>query len=299
MIESIYKVFVPSGLMLMMFGMGVQLVSDDWLRLTRYPLAVLAGVTSQFILLPAVAFLLVASLSLPLAVSAGVIILAACPGGVVSNSISFLARGDIALSVTLTAISSMLALVTIPVIVILGLNMVERGVADAASTGSMQLPVGATVRQLLLVVLLPLTAGMVLRRFAERFAQRSERWFRLGSILVLVILLVGAVGLEFQFFAQNFQALWPVLLTLNLTTMLGGYLLARVVRLRAKQRRTIAIEAGVQNAALGVLIALNILQRPEWIVAPSVYGIVMMLTAFALIALVSFSGSGHAHETGS
>ncbi len=289
MIETIYKVFVPSGLMLLMFGMGLQLEKDNWLRLARHPLAVLAGLTGQFILLPAIAFLLVWVLSLPLAVSAGVIILAACPGGVVSNSISFLARADIALSVSLTAVSSVVALLTIPIVVGLGLNLVQQGIGEAASTDAIHLPLGATVKQLLLVVLLPLSAGMLLRRFAEGFAQRSDQWFRLGSILILLILLVGAVGLEFDFFVQNFQALWPVLLALNLATMLGGYLLARLVRLGVQQQRTLAIEVGVQNVALGVMIALNILQRPEWIVAPSVYSIVMMLTAFVLIAAVNLT----------
>ncbi|HMB59974.1 MAG TPA: bile acid:sodium symporter, partial [Xanthomonadales bacterium] len=124
MIETIYKVFVPAGLILLMFGMGLQLTRRDWLRLVRLPRAVLAGLLGQFILLPAVAFLMVYFLSLPLAVAAGIVILAACPGGVVSNSISFLARADIALSVTLTAVSSVLALLTVPLIVSFGLEIV-------------------------------------------------------------------------------------------------------------------------------------------------------------------------------
>jgi len=287
MIETIYKVFVPTGLMVLMFGMGLQLVPADWIRLVRYPRSVLTGLLGQFVLLPAVAFLLVHFLSLPLAVSAGVVILAACPGGVVSNSISFLARADIALSVTLTALSSVLALVTVPIIVGLGLEIIQQSTPVATRADAIHLPLGATVKQLFMVVLLPLAAGMVLRRFAEGFALASDRWFRVGSVLVLLILLIGAVGLEFDFFLNNFKALWPVLLTLNVVTMLGGYLLAHVAGLVAVQRRTIAIETGIQNVALGVLIALNLLQQPEWIVAPSVYSIVMMLTALGLVAGLS------------
>lgn len=292
-IESIYRVFVPTGLIVLMFGMGLQLVKDDWLRLGQYPLAVLAGLLGQFVLLPAIAFLLIYVLSLPTAVSAGLIILAACPGGVVSNSISFLARADIALSVTLTAISSLLALITIPLIVGFGLAIIDRGLPESANTVSIQIPLAATIKQLMIVVLLPLTAGMLVRRFAEGFARHSEPWFRAGNVLVLVILMVGAIGMQFDFFKQNFQALWPVLLTLNLTTMLGGYLLARLMLLGRIQRRTIAIEVGVQNVALGVLVALNILQRPEWIVVPSVYSIVMLLTSFVLIAMVNFGLKQH------
>ena len=289
MIETIYKVFVPAGLMILMFGMGLQLVGGDWLRLLRFPRSVLAGLIGQFILLPLVALLLVYLLSLPLAVAAGVVILAACPGGVVSNSISFLARADLALSVSLTAISSVLALITVPIIVVTGLDLVQQGMSESSHAETISLPLGATFRQLTVLVLLPLSAGMVLRRFAPGFALKSDRWFRVGSVVVLLVLMAGAIALEFDFFLENFSRLWPVLVALNVLTMLGGYLLALGFRLKIDQRRTIAIETGVQNVALGVLVALNLLQQPEWIVVPSVYSIVMMLTAFVLITFFSLS----------
>lgn len=295
MIEQIYQVFVPSGLILLMFGMGLQLVAEDWIRITRYPLAVLAGFLGQFLLLPAIAFTLVHFLSLPLAVSAGVIIVAACPGGVVSNSVSFLARADVALSVTLTAISSVIALVTLPVLLELGLQMIQHDLAATSlalpATETITLPLAATIRQLLILVLLPLGAGMLLRRFAPGFAQRSDRWLRPGSVVVLLVLLLGAVGLEFGFFLDNFRQLWPVLLALNLASAAGGYWLARLLRLDLRQSRTVAIEVGIQNVALGVSIALNLLHQPEWMVVPSVYSIVMMLTAFGLIAGISLRNS--------
>jgi bile acid:Na+ symporter, BASS family len=291
MLESIYKVFVPAGLMVLMFGMGMQLVAADWARVVKYPLAVVVGLVGQFILLPAVAFLLVYSLSLPLAVAAGVVILAACPGGVVSNSISFLARGDIPLSVTLTAISSFLALLSVPLIVDIGLEFVQRGNSGVEEAGIVTLPLAATIKQMLLLVFMPLTIGMIVRRFASNFARRSDRWMRAAGVFVLLFLLIGSVAMEFRFFVDNLQSLWPVLLLLNLATLIGGYLLAMLARLDSRQRRTVAIEVGVQNVALGVMVAMNILQRPQWAVVPSVYSIVMMVTAFALILISTRSAA--------
>jgi bile acid:Na+ symporter, BASS family len=287
MLESIYKVFVPSGLILLMLGMGMQLVPEDWKRVMRYPRAVLLGLLGQFVLLPAIAFGLIYSLSLPLAVSAGILILAVCPGGVVSNTVSFLARADIPLSVTLTAISSILALVTVPLILHFGLDIIQSTGEAVVAADRVVLPIGGTVKQLLVLVFLPLITGMLVRRYASNFALRSDPWMRAAGVLVLVVLLVGSVAMEFDFFMQNLSRLWFVLLVLNLATLLGGYALALVFGMDGVRRRTIAIEVGIQNVALGAMVALNILQQPEWAVVPSVYSLVMMSTAF----VVMFIGS--------
>ena len=284
MIETIYKVFVPTGLMLMMFGMGLQLVVEDWLRVARYPRAVVIGMVGQFVALPAIALALVYFLPLPLAISAGLIILAVCPGGITSNSVSFLARGDLALSVTLTAISSLLALITIPLFLTYGLALVQEGAVDAVV-----LPIGSTIKQLLMLVFVPLVLGMVVRHYAPRFAVRSDPWVRAGGIILLVTLLVGAVALEYDFFIGNLKKLWPVLFALNIASMAAGYLLARWGKLDGTQCRTISIEVGIQNVALGAMIALNILERQDWMVVPSVYSVVMSVTSFVFIAAVAYN----------
>jgi bile acid:Na+ symporter, BASS family len=267
--------------------MGMQLVPEDWKRVMRYPRAVLLGLLGQFVLLPVIAFGLIYSLSLPLAVSAGILILAVCPGGVVSNTVSFLARADIPLSVTLTAISSILALVTVPLILHFGLDILQSTGEAAVAADRVVLPIGGTVKQLLVLVFLPLSAGMLVRRYASNFALRSDPWMRAAGVLVLVVLLVGSVAMEFDFFMQNLSRLWFVLLVLNLATLLGGYALALVFGMDGVRRRTIAIEVGIQNVALGAMVALNILQQPEWAVVPSVYSLVMMSSAF----VVMFIGS--------
>jgi len=283
MIETFLRVFVPVVLTVLMFGMGLQLVVDDFLRLARFPKAVFVGLLGQIILLPSIAYLLVHFLPLPLAISAGIVILAACPGGVASNSFSFLAGADVALAVTLTAMSSVLALATMPLIVGLGLNIIQLTASEVAQTEAIGLPLAATVRQLFLVVVLPLSAGMLVRRFAERLAQRSGQWFRIANVAGLLVLLAGAFTVGFDFLLGNFKLLLPLLLGLNLAFMLGGFLLARSFGLPAKQRQTITIELGVHNVGLGMLLALNVMQQPQWIVVPSVYSILMMLSAFAFI----------------
>ncbi|MFA5630659.1 MAG: bile acid:sodium symporter family protein [Porticoccaceae bacterium] len=284
MIETIYKVIVPTGLMLMMFGMGLQLVVDDWLRVVRYPRAVVVGMVGQFIALPLIAVALVYFLPLPLAISAGLIILAVCPGGITSNSVSFLARGDLALSVTLTAISSLLALITIPLFLSFGLALVQDGAVDAVV-----LPIGSTVKQLLVLVFVPLVLGMVVRHYAPGFAVRSDPWVRAGGVALLLTLLVGAVALEYDFFIGNLKKLWPVLFALNIASMAAGYLLARLARLDGTQCRTICIEVGIQNVALGAMIAMTILKRPDWMVVSSVYSVVMSVTSFVFIGAVAYN----------
>ena len=283
MVEAFLKVVLPIALVVMMFGMGLQLTGGDFLRLARFPKAVLAGLLAQLILLPSIAFMLVHFLSLPLAISAGIVILASCPGGVASNAYAFLARADVALSVTLTALSSVVALVSVPLIVTLGLEIIQLNTAEISHQGAIELPLHATVQQLFTVILLPLSAGMLVRRFAEHVALKAARWLAVVSMVVLVVLLMGAFIVGFDFLVNNFALILPVLLALNLASMIGAYFLAHAFGLLTRQRLTITIDTGIHNVGLGILVALNVLQQPDWIVAPSVYAILMMLSAFALI----------------
>ena len=269
--------------MLLMFGMGMQLGPADWTRVAQAPGQVLVGLLGQFVLLPAIAVLTIYLLSLPLAIAAGILILAVCPGGVVSNSVVFLARADVALSVTLTAISSLIALLTIPLILDVGLELAQRGEEIARDGGRIELPFWGTLRQLLVLVLLPLLAGMTVRAFAPRFAVQADRWIRILGVVVLAVLLFGSFAIEFEFFVENLSKIWPVLLALNLATLAGGYALAWAFRMDRTRQTTIAIEVGIQNVALGVLVAVNLLEQPAWAVVPSVYGLVMMGTAFILM----------------
>ena len=287
-IELVLRYYVPIALMVLMFGMGLQLVGMDWMRLVRFPRAVLVGLMGQFLLLPGIAFLLVIAFSLPVEIAAGIVILAACPGGIGSNSVSLLVRADIALSVSLTALSSVLALLTVPLIVAAGLGLVFQNSDALNPTNEIRLPLEATVRQLLLVMVLPLSAGMLVRKYATRWALRSEQWFRIGNLAVLLVLFMGAIAVGFDFLIDNFTVLILVTLALNLGSLLGGYLLAQVFRLARRQAITVAIESGIQNAGVGLLVALNLLNRPDWVVVPAVYSLVMMCTAFGLIALYRF-----------
>jgi len=284
MTAGFLSIYIPVVLTVLMFGMGLQLVASDFLRLARFPKAVLVGVVGQIVVLPSIAWLMVYFLPLPLAVSAGIVILAACPGGIASNSLSFLANADVALSVTLTAISSLLALVTLPILVGLGLDIIQLGMSEANHADAIRLPLGDTIAQLVLVLALPLSAGMIVRRYAERLAVRSDRWFRMVNLAGLLVLLTGAFIVGMDFLLANFQVLLPVLLGLNLASMLGGYLLARTFGLAMDQRLTITIELGIHNVGIGALVVLNLLHQPDWIVVPSVYSILMMLTGFAFVA---------------
>lgn len=271
--ETGFLVIVPVGLVLVMFGMGLSLSLDDFRRVFEFPKAALLGIIGQLLLLPALAFALTAVVNMPRDIAVGLIIIAACPGGVASNAIVYAARADVALSVTLTALNSTVTVFSIPFVVSLGLMM---HMGDSGKVPDM--PILQTMGRLFSITVLPISIGMLVRARWRHLADRLGDTFRVASIVILVVIVVGVIGMQVDTFVASLRYSGPYALLLNLLAMGVGYGLARFYKLDNAQQSTIAIEIGLQNGTLAVLVALTLLEMKEMAVTPSVYAAVMLIT---------------------
>lgn len=270
-------VFLPLALAFIMFGMGLGMVADDFKRIVKYPKAVAVGLINQMLLLPLVGFLLVKTFPISPELAVGMMVLAACPGGVTSNLITHLCKGDIALSITLTAITSCLVLITIPLIVNFSL------IHFMGSGEIITLPVGQTIGQIFGVTLLPVGFGMLLRSKKPHLAAKSDKPVRVFSTIIFVLIILAAIIKERENLPSHFEQAGPVALALNLATMALGFGAAYFYRLNLAQRISITIESGIQNGTLGVMITATLLQNSAMTVAPALYSLIMFLTGFGLI----------------
>lgn len=267
------QILFPLVLGTVMFGLGLALQWRDFWQVVRFPKAAAIGLAGQIILLPLGAFVLLSLYPFPALVAGGLIILSACPGGAVSNAIVFVARGDVALSVSLTALSSVVTIFTIPLIV--GVGMAQFADVDARLT----IGVADTLRQLGAMILAPMAAGMLVRFLWPGFAIRAERVFRLLAIvLVLLMFVAGAFVADGVGLADVELALLGVAGLIAIVLPLG-FLLAKAGRLTQAQSMTVMVEIGVQNAATGYVVAGTLLGQPDMILAIGIYGLLMFAAA--------------------
>jgi BASS family bile acid:Na+ symporter len=274
-----FTVVVPLCLFMIMAGLGLSLTVRDIARVIAMPKAVFLGLTGQMILLPLLAFGLVELFSPPPVIAVGLILLAACPGGITSNAYVFASRADVALSVTMTTISSMLIVVTMPLLTWLALR------AYAGTAVMVDLPIPALMGKLALLTLLPIALGMSVRARWPAFAARvlePTRWTAIGLLLVVI---VGNTIVSFHTLVDNMLEAGLVSFLLNVTGMGMGYGLARLGRLSPSQTVAITYEVGVQNISLVFTLAIAILGMPDYSVTALVYGLFMKATALGFLAV--------------
>lgn len=277
------QIVTPLCLFIIMFGMGLSLVVDDFTRVAVEPKAVLLGLFGQLILLPLFGFLIVYALINNPIYAVGIMLLAACPGGTVSNMISHLAKGDLALSITLTAISSLFSFVCIPLILTVSLSFF------LSSNDMPDLPLVKTISSLFAITLFPISIGMLIRYHFSIWALRLEPVINKFA-LVFVVLLVGALIVqERSHIVSSMLQLGPVVLLLNIITISCGYILARKFGLNIKQTISISLEMGIQNSVLAILIATTILHSSEMAIPAVCYSLVMYFTGGLMIAIRAHS----------
>lgn len=273
----VIDLFLPLALAFIMFSLGITLVPDDFLRVFSRPRAIGIGLIGQMLLLPLLAFALLKLSPLSGEMAVGVMILAACPGGVSSGLLTLLARGDTALSISLTALSSVAALLSLPLI--LDFSLTHFLGASALVT----MPLGRTVGGVFLLTALPVTLGMSLRHFRPRLADRLDKPLgRLATLLFLLIVIATFLG-QREVLLQNLPSLGPLLFALNLLTMAAGYGAAAAFKLERAGCIAVAMECGLQNAALGIFVASALLKVPALAVPSIVYALLMNLGALALV----------------
>lgn len=268
---------MPAALALIMLGMGLTLTVEDFRRVVRFPKAVAVGLVAQILLLPLLGYALTQVLPLSYGLAAGLMILALCPGGPTASLITFLARGDAALSVTLTATSSVITLVSTPV----GLALALAALGGEGQRVS--LPVGQTVAFLFAITLVPVALGMLIKAKRPTWAAAGETPFKLFGLVVLVIIIFAALVKErhnvIGFFAQAGVAA----LLLNVLAFAMGVGLAMLFRLTRPQAICVAVDTGNCNGTLSVAIAATILKQPEMAITPAVYSLLMLAVGGAVI----------------
>ena len=267
------QIFLPISLAIIMFGMGLSLVTDDFVRLFAYPKAVLVGLCNQLLFLPLIGFAIVVLFDLNPTMAIGVMILSVCPGGPTSNLITQVSRGNIGLSVTLTALASLITVFTIPILL---------SKAIAYFTGDtdvvIQLPILETMLQILVITVIPISIGMMIRKRREAFALSMEKPMRTASTVLFVIIFLIIIIANKDNLTQAMKEVGLPTLLLNLSTMGLGFVSAKLFGITGKSQISITIESGIQNGTLAFVIATTILNNFEMGLPTGAYSIWMFIT---------------------
>jgi len=279
------KIILPLSLFIVMWGMGLSLQVEDFRRVVKLPKAVAIGIALQMLALPLLGLAVVELFGMQGALGVGLVVLALSPGGVTSNMIAFLARGDVALSVTLTALVSLLSPFTLPLL----LAPIMR--AMMGSERAVALPIGETILQLLLITVVPIALGMLIRAKAPRFAERSEQPVKVLSLLLLGLIIAGIMRQNWEKLPDFFAQVGLAALTLNLLALAVGYFGAKVFALTRRQSITIGVEVGIQNGTTALLITSTILGDAVMSVAPAIYSLIMFGTGALFAILVNRRGA--------
>lgn len=267
------QIFLPISLAFIMFSVGLELTLKDFKRVVVQPRDFAVGAVSQVLVLPAVAFLLLSLWPIEPLLAVGVMIIAACPGGVTSNLMSYLARADTALSVSLTATISVVSVFTLPLIV--GFSILYFiDVEEAPNLNIVQ-----TVAGIFVITTVPVMIGMLVNRLAPRLASAIERIARVLAAVLFAVIIAGAVYSERENVVYYFLEAGPVTVALNLIMMVLAMLIARGSGLGARQGTAITLECGLQNGTLAIFVAVTLIGSREMAIPGAIYSLIMFPTA--------------------
>jgi BASS family bile acid:Na+ symporter len=273
-------VILPLALAFIMFILGLGLTGEDFLRVARQPRDFFVGAFSQIILLPIIAFILVRIWPIAPELAIGVMIIAAAPGGVTSNLITYFAKGDVALSISLTAIISLLCVVTIPFIVLTSIGLLaDTSIAQDISLLSM-------ARDMFLIVTVPVILGMLFRKFIPTAAIRFEPMAKKVSIVLFVLVLLGAIAAEKENIISYFAQAGLITLLLNVIMMVVAFYLAQLLGSGSEQKKCITIECGLQNGTLAIFVATSIFGGGAYVIPAATYSLIMFFTSLIFVYLV-------------
>ena len=277
--EVVTKI-APLALALIMLALGLGLTGQDFLRVAKQPKDFLVGLICQLILLPIIAFLLLKIFNLPLEIALGVRIIAAAPGGVTSNVLTKFANGDVALSISLTAIISLISIISVPFIVFKSADLLQ--VSEISNEISM---IGISMK-MFLVVTLPVLIGMLIRKFATNFIMSKSQLIERVSVLLFVIVFAAIWVEEWENIIGYIQQAGLITLVLNIVMMLVGYYIAKFLASGVAQRKSISLECGLQNGTLAVFVASQLFSDIAYLIPTATYAIVMFITSIIYVFIV-------------
>ena len=277
--EVVTKI-APIALALIMLALGLGLTGQDFLRVAKQPKDFLVGLICQLILLPIIAFLLLKIFNLPLEIALGVMIIAAAPGGVTSNVLTKFANGDVALSISLTAIISLISIISVPFIVFKSSELLR--VEEISKEISM---IGISMK-MFLVVTLPVLIGMLIRKFATNFVMSKSQLIERISVLLFVIVFAAIWVEEWENIMGYIKQAGLITLVLNIVMMFIGYYVAKFLASGVSQRKSISLECGLQNGTLAVFVASQLFSDIAYLIPTATYAIVMFITSIIYVFIV-------------
>ncbi|MCM4159146.1 bile acid:sodium symporter family protein [Antarcticibacterium flavum] len=273
------QVFLPLALFIIMLGMGLTLKPADFRNVVLFPKAVGVGLVLKLIFIPALTFGMLYLIPLQPELAVGFVLLVACPGGATTNLITHLAQGDVALSITLTAIASVITVFTIPI-------LVDIGMLQFMGEGQMiELPFFRTIIQILIITILPVGIGMILHKRSPRLSHKAEKPVKILSAIFLVLIIASVLIKERANLVEFFLKAGPLSLLLNLLGMLIGYYITKAITKNKAQSLAVGIEVGIVNGTLGIAIAAGILENSVMTIPSAIYSIIMFPGAMLLVYL--------------
>jgi len=273
-------IFLPIALAFIMFALGLGLTGTDFLRVIKQPKDFFVGAISQIILLPVIAFVLVKIWPISPELAIGVMIIAAAPGGVTSNILTSFARGDVALSISLTAIISLLSVITVPFIIVTSLGLLgSENVSQNISLTSMAISI-------FLIVTVPVIIGMIFRRFASNTAINFEPIAKKISVVLFIIVLLGAILAEKDNIVSYFADAGLITFVLNVLMMVVAFYVAKLFGTGNAQKKCIAIECGLQNGTLAIFVGTTLFGGGAFVIPAATYSLIMFVTSLIFVFFV-------------
>ncbi len=280
--EIVTKI-APLSLAFIMLALGMGLTVQDFTRVAKQPKDFLVGLICQLIFLPVIAFILIILFKTPLELAVGLMIIAAAPGGVTSNILTKFANGDVALSISLTAIISLLSIITVPFIIFKSLDIL------GASANTSQLSMLGISIKMFLVVTLPVILGMVIRKFATNFISSKEKIIQTISLILFLIVLFGAIIQERSNIIPYMKQAGVITFLLNIIMMIVGFYVAKFFATGTEQRKCISLECGLQNGTLAIFVATQIFNDVAYIIPAAIYSLIMFVTSIIFVFLIKKS----------
>lgn len=271
---------LPVALMIIMAGMGLTLTLGSFRRVVVYPKAMLIGTAAQVLLIPILAFVIIEIMGLSPAIAVGLVVIAACPGGTTSNVFTFFAKGNLALSIILTVLASLITIVTIPLFTNLALDWYS----DVAVEAPLKLPVLRTVITLSVIIIIPVVVGMLVNARKPELAQRLEKFVGKFGLIVLAAIIAIIVFKTRNEILDLLSQAGPATIALIVAGIATGFISGKLFGVSRQDALTIAVEVGIKNGTLGLLVTLSLLERPDMAIPSAVYGVLMFAFGGLLVA---------------
>ena len=279
----IIDIFLPLALAFIMFALGLGLTGADFLRVLKQPKDFLVGAISQIILLPIIAFILIKILNTSPELAIGVMIIAAAPGGVTSNVLTKFANGDVALSVSLTSVISLVSIITVPFIVFKSADLLNINYQSAEIS-----MIGISMK-MFLVVTFPVLIGMLIRKFATNFISSKEQLIQRISVFLFALVFLAILIEEKENIIPYLAEAGLITLILNLTMMILGFYIAKKFASGIAQRKCISLECGLQNGTLAIFVSTQIFDNSAYLVPTATYALIMFITSIIFVFVVKKS----------